>query len=81
METGALETLKHRSTLPCLAPAWVLAPTGALVQQHFSPSLVTCVEWMWGWGNGGAGLRGVTVLLHCSVFPAAAPGLFTGWYW
>ena len=32
---GALETLKHGSTQPRLAPAWVLAPVGALVWQHF----------------------------------------------
>lgn len=37
MGTGALETLKHGTTLPCLALAWLLAPMGALVWQHFSP--------------------------------------------
>lgn len=35
MGTGASETLKHGSTLPRLAPAWVLAPMGALVWQRF----------------------------------------------
>ena len=39
-------------------------------------SLITRVGWPWCSGNGGAGPRDVTILLHFSALPRVNPGLF-----
>lgn len=71
MGPGALETLKQRSTFPHPAPAWALAPVGALVWLS-----LTHVEWPQGSGSGTAGPRDVAMLPHCSDLPGVNPGLF-----